>query len=56
MKVQVKRIKNELRTSMGQNRLSALSLMAIESDLVKELDFEDLVADFAKAKSRKKNF
>ena len=41
---------------MGQNRLSALSLMAIESDLVKELDFEDLVADFAKAKSRKKNF
>ena len=52
----LKRIKNELRTSMGQNRLSALSLMAIESDLVKELDFEDLVADFAKAKSRKKNF
>ena len=52
----LKRIKNELRTSMGQNRLSALSLMAIESDLVKELDFEDLVAGFAKAKSRKKNF
>uniref|UniRef100_A0A3B4Y3E3 DUF4371 domain-containing protein n=1 Tax=Seriola lalandi dorsalis TaxID=1841481 RepID=A0A3B4Y3E3_SERLL len=49
-------IKNELRTSMTQKRLSALSLMAIESDLVKELDFEDLVADFAKAKSRKKIF
>uniref|UniRef100_A0A3B4ULL1 DUF4371 domain-containing protein n=1 Tax=Seriola dumerili TaxID=41447 RepID=A0A3B4ULL1_SERDU len=35
---------------------NSLSLMAIESDLVKELDFEDLVADFAKAKSRKKIF
>uniref|UniRef100_A0A8C5GFL1 TTF-type domain-containing protein n=1 Tax=Gouania willdenowi TaxID=441366 RepID=A0A8C5GFL1_GOUWI len=53
---QLKRIKNELRTTMGQKRLSALSLMAIESELVRELDFEDLICNFAKKKTRKKNF
>ena len=30
--------------------------MAIESDLVRELDFEDLISEFAMKKSRKKNF
>ena len=41
---------------MGQKRLTSLSLMAIESDLVRELDFEDLISEFAMKKSRKKNF
>lgn len=53
---QLKQIKNELRTTMGQKRLSALSSMAIESELVRELDFEDLICDYAKKKTRKKNF
>jgi len=35
---------------------SALYLMTIESDLVRELDFEDLICGFAKKKTRKKNF
>ncbi|CAL8256413.1 unnamed protein product [Boreogadus saida] len=35
---------------MGQKRLSALSLMAIESELVKQMDFEDLLNDFASRK------
>lgn len=35
---------------MGQKRLSGLSLMAIESELVRELDFEDLITEFAKIK------
>ena len=52
----LKRVKNELRTTMGQKRLSALSLMAIESELVKETDFDELVHDFASIKSRKKSF
>lgn len=51
---QLKRVKNELRTTMGQKRLSALSLMAIESELVKQMDFEDLLNDFASRKVRKK--
>ena len=52
----LKRIKNELRTTMGEKRLSSLSLMAIESELLRELDFEDLICNFAKKKTRKKNF
>ena len=51
---QLKTVKNELRTTMGQKRLSALSLMAIESELVKQMDFEDLLNDFASRKVRKK--
>ena len=39
---------------MTQKRLTALSLLTIESELVKELDFEDVVNTFACAKSRKK--
>ncbi|KAK0156467.1 Zinc finger MYM-type protein 1 [Merluccius polli] len=52
----LKQIKNELRTTMVQKRLTSLSLMAIESDLVRELDFDDLISEFAMKKSRKKNF
>ncbi|CAG5993067.1 unnamed protein product [Menidia menidia] len=36
------RVKNELRTRMTQKRLNALSLMAIESELTRELDFNDV--------------
>ncbi len=53
---QLKRVKYELRTTMRQKRLSALSLLAIESELVKGMDFEDLINDFACPKSRKKTF
>lgn len=41
---------------MTQKRLSALSLMAIESQLVMGIDFEDLINNFAHTKSRKKTF
>lgn len=48
------RIKNELRTKMTRRRLNMLSLIAIVSDLVRELDFEDLIGDFASKKARRK--
>ena len=48
------RIKNELKTKMTQKRLKALSLMAIESELTKTLDFDDVIEGFARAKARKK--
>lgn len=51
---QLKRIKNELRTSMLQERLNNLSIMSIESDILQETEFEDLIEDFAQQKSRKK--
>ncbi|KAF7643708.1 hypothetical protein LDENG_00234940, partial [Lucifuga dentata] len=47
------RIKNELRSIMGQSRLSSLSLMSVESDLVRKIDFDDLVDEFARKKARK---
>lgn len=53
---QMQRIKNELRTTQKQERLSALSLMAIESELVRNLDFEEVVAEFASRKARKMSF
>jgi len=49
----LKIVKNRLRSTMGQERLNHLTLMSIESDLVRKLDFSDLVKDFAAKKSRK---
>ena len=48
------RIKNELRTRMGQRRLCSLSLLAIECELVNTLDFNDVVDDFARSKASKR--
>lgn len=52
----LKIIKNYLRSTMGQNRLSNLAIISIESDLLKELDTEDLIKQFAKTKARKAQF
>lgn len=49
----LKLIKNRLRTSTNDNRLSNLALMSIESDILREIDYEDLVSKFAKKKSRR---
>lgn len=49
----LKLLKNELRTTMKQKRLTTLSLLTIESEMVKEIDFGDIVDTFARTKSRK---
>jgi hypothetical protein len=49
----MKFIKNRLRTTMCSGRLSHLALMSIESDILREINFEDLVTMFAKIKARK---
>ena len=49
----MKLIKNRLRTSMTQSRLSGLALLSIESDLLRSLDFSQVVEKFAATKSRK---
>jgi hypothetical protein len=53
---QLKRIKNEFRTTMTQEKLCSLSLMCIESDKLRSLSFEDVISDFALAKARQKMF
>ena len=49
----LKRIKNELRNTMGQERLNHLTLLNIEHDLLKEVDIESVISKFAHIKSRK---
>ena len=46
-------VKNEIRTTMSDARLNAWSLMAIESTLVRSLDFESVINRFALSKARK---
>ena len=49
----LKIIKNRLRTSMTQSRLSWLAIMSIERDILCELDFQTLIQTFASQKARK---
>lgn len=50
----LKRIKNIHRSTMLNNRLSPLARLAIEKDLLRFLDFSDIIKEFAEAKARKK--
>lgn len=52
----LKIIKNYLRTTMTQERLVGLSIMSIERELLKSLNYDDLITEFAKAKARKVSF
>ena len=49
----LKYIKNRLRTTMTNERVTHISLMSIEYDILRETDFDDLITDFAQRKSRK---
>lgn len=48
----LKIIKNYLRTTMGQERLSNLSLISIESELLELIPQKDIIQKFAAAKAR----
>lgn len=50
------RVKNDLRSSMTDERLNALSLLTIERDILRNMSFEELIKDFAANKARKKPF
>ncbi|KAL4126127.1 hypothetical protein QTP88_010356 [Uroleucon formosanum] len=52
----LKLLKNYLRNSISQDRLTGISILNIEKSRTKELDIEKLINDFANMKSRKKNF
>ena len=41
---------------MCQDRLVGLSLISIENELLQNVDYNDLVSDFAKLKARRINF
>ncbi|XP_012939028.1 uncharacterized protein LOC101864626 [Aplysia californica] len=50
----LKRVKSRLRSTMGQEKLSGLALLTIESETTKCLDFEDIIEAFALQKARRK--
>lgn len=52
----LKQIKSVQRSVMKQERLNGLATLAIEYDLAKSLNYEDIINDFAAAKSRKVAF
>lgn len=52
----LKRIKNRLRSSMGQENLDALGILSIESDVTASIDFDEIIDIFSKQKARKKVF
>lgn len=49
----LKRVKSYLRTTMGDDRLSHLMLMAVEPEMVKKFNMEDLVNEFALKRQRR---
>ena len=51
----LKPIKNFLRSSMSQERLSGLALLSIENKRAKNLDFRKVIQQFASARVRRKN-
>ena len=53
---QLKFIKNPKRSTMNQDRLDSLALLCIESDILRRLNFEDIIEDFSRQKSRQKLF
>lgn len=51
----LKLIKNYLRNSMGQNRLSNIALLNIEKEQANILDMDKIINQFAETKARKVN-
>ena len=49
----LKRVKNQLRSSMGQKRLKSLVLLCIENELLEKIDTHDIIKSFALSKLRK---
>jgi hypothetical protein len=52
----LKIIKNHLRSTVHQERLSGLALVSVESARAREMNMDQLVLEFAESKARKKSF
>ena len=49
----LKLTKNRLRMSMSHDRLSNMAVMSIKQDILREVDFADVIDEFASRKERK---
>jgi len=52
----LKLIKNYLRNSIGQERLSSIALLNIEKQQTNDINIENILDNFANKKARKMNF
>ena len=50
----LKRLKNYVRASIGQEKLNSLAVLSIEASMVENIDFNDVIDEFAQRKSRRK--
>jgi hAT family C-terminal dimerisation region len=50
------RVKNVLRSTMCQDRLTSLGTLAVEGPLARKLDFDAVIELFASKKARKAHF
>ncbi|KYN28699.1 hypothetical protein ALC57_01879 [Trachymyrmex cornetzi] len=51
----LKRIKNYLRSIIGQTRLNSLAILTIEAEILNSLNCDEIIHQFAIKKSRRKN-
>lgn len=51
----LKRVKTYLRSSLSNEKTSCSSVLCMEAEIVKTIDWSELVNTFAKRKARKKN-
>ena len=49
----LKLVKNFLRSTMGQERLSDLAMLSIEAEIARCVEFQDIINDFATKKAQK---
>ncbi|KAL4084972.1 hypothetical protein QTP88_027831 [Uroleucon formosanum] len=52
----LKLIKNYLRSTMCEERLSGLGILSIENDRARQLNLKEIINNFAEKKARKRNF
>jgi hypothetical protein len=50
----LRRIKSYVRSTISKERLNALAILNIESEITKQIKFEDIIDNFATIQSRKK--
>ena len=53
--IEKRKKKEEKDEALKKIKGSSLALLSIENDLMREMTFEDVISDFANAKSRKVN-
>ncbi|KAF0719006.1 zinc finger MYM-type protein 1-like [Aphis craccivora] len=51
----LRRLKTYLKSVMNNDRLSALAVLNIESELTSSINYDNIIKEFAQSQSRKKN-